>query len=388
MTAYDICVIGGGIHGVGVAQAGAAAGYRVLLLEQKALAASTSGASSKLIHGGLRYLETRQFRLVRESLAERSQLLRLAPDLVRLTPFFIPIYRATRRRPWQIRLGLSLYALLGGLSTDTRFARIPRRRWEKLDGLNTGGLQAVYRYFDAQTDDMALTRAVMHSAQTLGAELRMPATFIAAERNDRGFNIRFRDDGTEDECQATTLVNTAGAWVDDVLGCIHPAPPRRAVELVQGSHIVTPGALEHGAYYLEAPRDRRPVFVLPWQGQTMVGTTETGYTGDPAKVHALPEEIAYLQEILAIYFPGRSVDVIDSFSGLRVLPQGKGSYGARPRASNIVADGGAPHRLVSVYGGKLTSYRATAQKVLALLASALPPPKPKADTATLHLERV
>ncbi len=120
----------------------------------------------------------------------------------------------------------------------------------------------------------------------------------------------------------------------------------------------------------------------------MIGTTETGYSGDPARVHALPAEITYLQEVLAHYFPKRSTQVLASFSGLRVLPRGRGPYGARPRASNMVADGGTPHRLVSVYGGKLTSYRATAQKVLALLAGALPTRSPRADTATLYLEPV
>lgn len=384
-TRYDFVIVGGGIHGVGVAQAAAAAGYRVLLLEQAALAASTSGASSKLIHGGLRYLETGQFRLVRESLAEREQLLTLAPDLVRLTPFFIPVYRTMRRRPWQIRLGLTLYAFLGGLSVNTRFARISRHRWETLDGLRLEGLDAVYRYFDAQADDVALTRAVMNSAQALGAELHLPAQFIAAERTDTGFNVRWRSNGREAEGETATLVNAAGAWVDDVLARIAPMPPRREIELVQGSHIITAGALSCGAYYLEAPQDKRPVFALPWRGNTMIGTTETGFAGDPARVHALPQEISYLQEILAHYFPGRSTAVVDSFSGLRVLPRGKGPYGTRPRASNIVADGGAPHRLVSVYGGKLTSYRATAQKVLALLSASLPPRTPRADTATLRL---
>ena len=164
-TAYDVVIIGGGIHGVGVAQAAAAAGHRVLLLEKTALASATSSRSSKLIHGGLRYLESAQFGLVRGSLRERTLLLQLAPDLVRRLPFHIPVYAGTTRRPFTIRAGLSLYALLGNLAPDCRFASLPRTDWPDLDGLATDGLQAVFRYYDAQTDDAALTRAVMASAR-------------------------------------------------------------------------------------------------------------------------------------------------------------------------------------------------------------------------------
>ncbi|MEE8343300.1 MAG: FAD-dependent oxidoreductase, partial [Gammaproteobacteria bacterium] len=180
---YHVGIIGGGIHGVGVAQRAAAQGYTVLVLEKAGLAAGTSSRSSKLIHGGLRYLESAQFGLVRECLRERSLLLQIAPELVRLQPFMVPVYRHTRRRPWQLRLGLSLYALLGGMDKENRFTTIPRRHWDQLDGLATEGLEKVYRYRDAQTDDALLTRAVMNSAQELGAELAMPANFLGAKMN-------------------------------------------------------------------------------------------------------------------------------------------------------------------------------------------------------------
>ena len=180
MKHVDVVVVGGGIHGVGVAQAAAAAGHSVLLLEKTSLAAGTSSRSSKLIHGGLRYLESGQFHLVRESLRERRILLAIAPELVQLRPFILPLYRETRRRPWQLRVGLSIYALLGGLGPETRFGAVPRSEWTQLDGLQTRGLRKVLRYFDAQTDDAALTRAVMRSAQTLGADVLAPAEFFAA----------------------------------------------------------------------------------------------------------------------------------------------------------------------------------------------------------------
>jgi len=137
MRHYDVVVVGGGIHGVGVAQAAAAAGHSVLLMEKTDLACGTSSRSSKLIHGGLRYLESAQWRLVRESLRERRILLDIAPDLVRLVAFHLPIYRSTRRRPWQLRLGLCMYSALGGFDSSTRFRSLPRQEWSRLDGLET-----------------------------------------------------------------------------------------------------------------------------------------------------------------------------------------------------------------------------------------------------------
>jgi len=180
MKRYDVVIVGGGIHGAGVLQAAAAAGHSALLIERLGLASGTSSRSSKLIHGGLRYLETGQFALVRESLRERAIHLRIAAELVELKPFYIPVYRNTRRRPWQLKLGLWIYALLGGFDPSTRFGTVPKREWSSLDGLDTQGLEAVIRYHDAQTDDASLTRAVVQSALSLGAELAMPARFAAA----------------------------------------------------------------------------------------------------------------------------------------------------------------------------------------------------------------
>src|SRR5574337_1703287 len=141
---FDLVIVGAGIHGAGIAQAAAAAGHSVLVLERQTIAAGTSSRSSKLVHGGLRYLEQFDIKLVRESLVERERLLKLAPALVKLVPFYIPIYRNTRRRPWEIRVGLSLYALLGKLRAHARFRSLPRRDWGRLNGLQQGGLQAVF----------------------------------------------------------------------------------------------------------------------------------------------------------------------------------------------------------------------------------------------------
>lgn len=382
----DIIIVGGGIHGVGVLQAAAAAGLSALLVEERAIASGTSSRSSKLIHGGLRYLESGQLSLVRESLRERAILCRIAPSLVHLVPFYIPIYRSTRRRPWQIRAGLSIYALLAGATRDARFSSLPRAQWDALDGLDTRGLDAVFRYLDGQTDDAALANAVLRSARALGADVAMPARFVGAARCADGYRVRVAVDGVEREHETAALVNAAGPWIESVRARIAPTPRGMEVELVGGAHVELEGALERGIYYTEAPRDARAVFIMPWKGRTLVGTTETPFAGDPRELRATPAEIAYLCETLVRYFPRRSACVVDAWAGLRVLPTGDGAAFARPRETALVADDARAPHLVSIYGGKLTGYRATAEKVMRLLAPALPRRSRRADTATLRLE--
>ncbi|MFQ5487584.1 MAG: glycerol-3-phosphate dehydrogenase/oxidase [Gammaproteobacteria bacterium] len=389
MESVDLIVIGGGIHGAGVAQAAAAAGYDVLVLEQRTLAFGTSSRSSKLIHGGLRYLESAQFALVRECLRERTLLLRLAPELVKLRPFHIPVYSDTSRRPWQLRIGLALYSLLGGLAPGTRFRTLPRNQWETLDGLNTQGLQRVFQYWDAQTDDAALTRAVMGSAQTLGARLEMPAAFLHGEVTEQGVVAHYESAGQQCSCQGRVLVNAAGPWVNQVLAQITPQPSHQTVDLVQGSHIVLAGRLQQGFYYLEALRDRRAVFAMPWRQRILIGTTEVPYHGDPAAVAPTPEEIDYLLETFGHYFPAyrdlQREQVREAFAGLRVLPAGPERAFNRPRDTILHPDREQQPRLLSIYGGKLTAYRATAEKVMARLTASLPARKPRGDTRKLML---
>lgn len=381
---YDIIVIGAGIHGVGIAQAGAAAGYHTLVLEQSDIAAATSCSSSKLIHGGLRYLESARFGLVRESLREQKILLRNAPHLVHRLPFHIPVFHNSRRRRWQIAVGLSLYRLLGG----SAYKKIPQTQWSGLDGLNNDGLQAVYRYHDAQTDDGLLTMAVMQSAIGLGARLICPAQFIAAEKNGNNYQVHYQHDQQTMETSCSVLINASGPWVNEVLECIKPTIEKRSIELVQGSHIIVPGHNQHGAYYVEAPQDGRAVFVLPWKDRTMVGTTETVYSGDPSQVKPLDNEISYLQTVLQHYFPQHDTTVTGSFAGLRVLPSGEGAAFHRARDTMLQLDDVTAPRCLSVYGGKLTAYRATAEKIIRIISTSLPPRTARADTRTLVLPKV
>ncbi len=361
---FDVAIIGGGIHGAGCAQAAAAAGYRTLLLERNGWAAETSHYSSKLIHGGLRYLESAQFRLVYHALLERTRLLKNAPSLVQAVPFYIPVYRDTRRRPWQLRVGLSLYALLTGLQPLARFRQLPRAEWKHLPGLRHDDLQAVFQYWDAQTDDAALTRAVVASAARLGATCSERSELIAAQclatrRDGEGFALQLRVDGRDVGCRSRALINAGGPWVADIARrCgVEPLP----FSLVKGSHILLPKGDLPGILYLEAPRDGRAVFVMPWRGQTLVGTTEVEV--DTPQVSASSDEIDYLLQTVAHYLPQQPRDVIDSFAGVRVLPRSNDRPFSRPREAVLQRDG----NLLSIYGGKLTTYRHIAEQATARL---------------------
>ena len=381
----DLLIVGGGIHGVGVAQAGAAAGYRTVLLEQDALAAGTSSRSSKLIHGGLRYLESGRFGLVRESLHERELLLRLAPQLVQRKRFYIPLYEQTSRGPFVIRSGLTLYSILAGGRRGTRFRSVPRREWDQLDGLSTKDLRKVYQYWDAQTDDRQLTAAVMRSAMSLDARLCCPARFLGANVGADGCEVRYEHEGREETIQTQVLVNAAGPWANGVLALIKPPMSPIAVDLVQGTHLELPGPVEKGCYYMEVPSDRRAVFVLPWQNHTLLGTTEQTYHGDPSQVMPLPREIDYLLDVFRDHFPHRPTQVLDQWAGLRVLPRSQGAAFGRSRETQLPVDDPLRPRVVSIFGGKLTGYRATAEKVIALVSGSLPARKRRARTDELCL---
>jgi glycerol-3-phosphate dehydrogenase len=388
---FDIVVIGAGIHGAGIAQAAACYGFRVLVLEKHGIASGTSSRSSKLIHGGLRYLETAQFALVRECLHERDLLLRLAPELVRIRPFCIPVYGNSSRSVAKIAAGLSLYALLGGMRKISRFKTIPRACWDQLDGLSTDQLRTVFQYSDAQTDDKELTKAVLQSAIQFGAELRMPAYFSAASIS-KICEVHFIEKDKEQTCTAKLLINAAGPWVDDVLANITPEQAPVPVDFVQGTHIVLQAPMGERVYYLEAPQDQRAVFVMPWKNHAMVGTTETLFRNSPEQVEPLASEVEYLLDTFLHYFPtvqshSNNVknSIIDQFAGLRVLPASTSSAFRRPRDTIIQLDDISSPKVASLYGGKLTAYRATADKVMRRILPALPRKKPLANTKDVKL---
>lgn len=387
---YDVAVIGGGILGVGAAQACAAAGYSCAIVEQTDWACGTSSRSSKLIHGGLRYLESKQFSLVRESLAERAILLKIAPHLVHPLAFRIPVYRTTKRRPWELAAGLGLYGVLAGFTTLARFSwSFPRTLPADLrdSGLKEDGLQTVFRYWDAQTDDAKLTRAVLASARSLGAEAFCPAKLISARLLETGYQLLLDEGGTPRRITCGYLVNAGGPWINHVLAKVTPEPSHRTIDRVLGSHLMIEQALHEDAFYLESPIDRRAVFVLPWKGRTLLGTTETPFDGNPGKATVSDADRHYLLTTLRHYFPTLVPKIVGAFAGVRVLPHGDGRAFQRPRDCVFHWDDKHPN-LVSLYGGKLTGYRHTGQDVVAKVRLALGRREAKADTATLRLPEI
>ena len=365
MKEFDVAVIGAGIHGAGVAQAAAAAGYRVVVLEKNKIAAGTSSKSSKLIHGGLRYLESYQFSLVRKSLKERATLCRLAPDLVKLQPFYIPIYKTTTRRPWQIKAGLCLYALLGGLRKENIFKKVKRKNINKLDQLEQASLQKVYQYNDGQTNDEELTKAVMSSAKALGAELKCPASVTAISKEKDNFVVKYKETDKEKSIGVKIIINAAGPWVNELHKLIDSDVNSLNMDLVQGTHIIIDAPAPSGVYYLEAS-DKRAVFVMPYEFngelKTMIGTTEKLFLGKADDVEASDEEVEYLLSMYKIYFPKYSdAKIIHQFVGLRVLPSDDGSMFVRPR--DTILHWAMPN-LLTLYGGKLTAYRSTSEQVI------------------------
>lgn len=384
----EVVVVGGGIQGAGTAQAAAAAGFETLLLEQTEPAAGTSSRSSKLIHGGLRYLETGQWGLVRESLQERRILLQNAPDLVRLVPFFVPVYPESRRSPLTLRTGLCLYALLGGLRRENRFRSLPRDSWHELDGIRTQELRHVFQYFDAQTDDRMLTEAVIESARELGCRVACPAPLLSASRTADGYQLQYLQDGQVRETHCGVLVNAGGPWLNRILEKIDPTPQAYPMQLVQGAHVVIDSPVQSGVYYVEAPTDGRPVLIMPWYGRTMIGTTETAGGDDPSNPKATESEVTYLLDTFSHYFPDHPLDVFETFAGYRVLPKAEGGLQQRSRETTLWWDEAVAPRFVSIAGGKLTAYRATAAKVIQKIRGWLPQRPPIADTKNLPLRAV
>lgn len=361
---YDLVIVGAGIHGAGVAQACAVNGLRTLVLEKADRpACGTSGASSKLIHGGLRYLETAQFRLVYESLHERELLCRIAPDLVQLKTFHLPVYRDSKRSPLLVRTGLFLYWLLSGFRRSAAFRSIGREGLAKL-GIRQAGLRKLFAYQDAQTDDRALTAAVLQSARSLGAETRF---------NQELSEVCFRDGlyqittGKGDHFAARALVNAAGPWVNRVAQRFTDEPVEQMdISLVKGSHLIIDRSDMENYFYLESPIDGRPMFVMPWKGKLMIGTTEQLFEGDPDEVACSGEEERYLLDSVNFYFPDNPIaasEVSGHMAGLRVLPADDQRQLNHRSRDTLILPGQRYPNYFAIYGGKLTTYRAVSERL-------------------------
>jgi glycerol-3-phosphate dehydrogenase len=360
---YDIAIIGGGIHGAACALEATLSGYKVVLLEQyEKPGLATSSKSSKLIHGGLRYLETAQFKLVRECLQERTYLLKKYPHLVKLVPFHLPVYKNTSRRPWLIRLGLIIYSLFSKKS----FKSIAKENWNNLDNLKIDNLQAVFQYYDAQTDDKLLTQAIMTEAEKSGLILMTNTTFKSAIFDDKKCQLTYAQNNEQQKLTSKIIINATGPWVNHVLKEIQPAASQLKIDLVLGTHIIIPGQLNQGMYYLEAPQDKRAVFVMPWGKNTMIGTTEVIFNDSPEKVQPPESDIEYLLTVYNHYFKNTlsKKDVIESFAGLRVLPADDKSAFSRSRDTIVHHNDEENPKIFTLYGGKLTAHRATAKQLM------------------------
>ena len=380
---YDLLVVGGGINGVAIARDAAGRGLRVLVCEKGDLAGATSSASSKLVHGGLRYLEHGDFRLVRESLAEREVLLRLAPHLVRPMSFVLP--QGPGSRPsWLVRAGLFLYDRLGGARTLPGARALDLRRDALGAPLRMPGRGFVYA--DCRVDDARLTLVTARDAAQRGAAIRTRIALSSARREADVWRATLqREDGVTQEVTARVLVNAAGPWVLDVLR-LAGLPAHRALRLVKGSHIVVPRLYEGEHAYLLQNDDKRIVFVIPFERDfSLIGTTELPFTDDPLTVAISEEEVDYLCHAVARWFARgpKPDDIVWHYAGVRPL------YEDRARSASAVTrdyvfdlDSAGPPAL-SVFGGKLTTHRRLAEHALARLARYLPPAGPAWTAASL-----
>jgi len=384
-STYDLLIIGGGVNGCGIARDAAGRGLSVLLVEQNDLASATSSASTKLIHGGLRYLEHYEFRLVREALSERDVLLGGAPHIMWPMRFVLP-HDSSLRPAWMIRAGLFLYDHLGWIpgrksrlpgSHKVDLARSPYGR-----GLRTD-VRIGFVYSDGWVDDARLVALAARHAADLGADIRVRTQATAARRENGVWRAALSDriSGQKSEVSARAIVNAAGPWVMQTISGILGSNAPAALKLVKGSHIVVPRQYEGEHAFILQNEDRRIVFVIPYQDRfTLIGTTDVVYEGDPGRVAITPAETEYLCKA-ANRFLARPVspsDAVWSYSGVRPLyDDGADNASETTRDYVLELDGGdgrAP--ALSIFGGKITTFRRLAEHALERLSPFFPAMKP------------
>jgi glycerol-3-phosphate dehydrogenase len=370
---FDLAIIGGGVNGCGIARDAVGRGNSVFLCEMNDLASGTSSWSTKLVHGGLRYLEYYEFRLVREALIEREILWQIAPHIIRPLRFVLP-HHAGLRPTWLLRLGLFLYDHIGGrhLLPPTRSVDLTSDEVGKplIPGRYTKG----FEYSDCFVDDARLVVLTARDAADRGAEIRTRARAVEIRQADGIWQVTVEDtsSGARSTIRARVLVNAGGPWVEQVLATGAGVNAKAKVRLVQGSHIVVPKLYQHDRAYMFQNSDGRIVFVIPYQDDfTLIGTTDRDYEGDPAKVTASAEEISYLCDSVSEYLakPVRPQDVVWTYAGVRPLyDDGASEAKAATREYVLELDtpGGTP--LLSIYGGKITTHRRLAEEALEKLA--------------------
>lgn len=373
---FDLAIVGGGIFGAGAAREAALQGLSVALLEAGDIAHGTSSRSSKLVHGGLRYLETFQFRLVAESLRERHVLHRLAPHLVRPLPFLVPIWRGAPRGRLKTRLGLWLYDRLARAHTEYRHEGRNAAELLALEpALASDGLRGGASYTDFQTDDARLALECALDAAGRGAAVANDREVVSIEPDaGSGFRVGFLDHRTETRgvLFARAVIDAAGPWLDRIRGMAAggAVPATVKVRLTKGVHITTRPILARHALLLSARSDGRVFFAIPWKGVTLIGTTDTDHTGSPGSEAPSPADVGYLLSEVnrALAPPGLGHgDVIGAFAGLRTLVQSTARHPSdNPREQVIFEE---PRGVVHIAGGKLTTFRLVAREALAKAAA-------------------
>src|SRR5512136_358029 len=379
---FDLVVIGGGMAGAGIARDAALRGYRALLLERKDFAFGTTSRSSKLIHGGLRYLELLDVRLVRESLRERERLARLAPHLVRPLPFLVPVYRGAKRGMFMIRIGMKLYDLLTPGKRTEHYRTITRNETMRLERyLEPRDLLGSGYYFDdllLLPERLCLENVL--SAQRWGATVYNYAEVTgirdiapSAERRapttaNGNWEVAVRGalNGAQARVTARVVVNATGPWADQVRRLAGVDGGRRCVRTTKGIHLLLPRITDH-AVYIAAKRDDRMFFVIPWQQFTLVGTTDTDFKGDLDRLAATREEVQYLLHETQRVFPSagmREEDICYTYSGVRPLSFEEGkSASAVSRAHKVIPEGESG-TFLSITGTKLTCFRSLAEEAV------------------------
>ncbi len=371
----DLLIIGGGINGAGIARDAAGRGLSVLLVEAEDLASHTSSASTKLIHGGLRYLEYYEFRLVRESLIERERLLGMAPHIIWPLAFVLPQLNSPRPA-WLVRLGLFIYDHLGGRKKLPATKTVDLRR----SSLNNGmlpGAKTAFIYSDCWVEDSRLVVLNARDAAENGAQIETRTRLVSARREGTHWSAQVSGPQGERTVSARALVNAAGPWVEDVLQRVASARQDRGVRLIKGSHIVVPRLYEGDhAFMLQNP-DKRIVFAIPYETDyTLIGTTDEPWEGLPGRAEISPAETAYLCETVRRYFKTQIQpdDVVWSYAGIRPLYDDHAASASAVTRDYVLdldtAEGKAP--MLSVFGGKITTFRKLAEHALEKLVPFFP----------------
>lgn len=366
----DVIILGAGINGSGIARELAMSGKAVTVIDKSTIGSGTSSKSSRLIHGGLRYLETLQFKLVHEALMDRQELLRIYPDLVKMRSFYIPIYKPSPRPAWMVWFGLKFYDLLSARNKQHRSRVIPRKQFSvHAASFKQDGLKAVFHYYDAKTNDLKLTQQVAQDAIENGANF-YENTFISTITNNKEF---FTVRTSQGDFTAPILINASGPWIDEVNSKFE-FPAKFSIRKISGIHIIINGLLTNDLMFMQT-KQKRIFFVIPEpkNNQTLIGTTEREETDSIDNINVQEEDILYLIENINNYLkPGFQIlrkNIKDAFIGVRPLVAEAENPTNLSREYELDRHTFGNTTLLHVFGGKLTTYLSLARKVRKTISS-------------------